>query len=535
PQRRDRRSNVLLRAGWLALILALASAGRSYAQALPAASPSPEPLRAVPAQLDIRAGTSGSVVIGGSQGALVAELQPQIATVSVDQQSRTIVVTAQIPSGRAVLHVSDASGARLDIAVRIAQDAGTVGPSAVLRVTGDPLDPAWLQAQIAATVARSTLVQNGTLVQTGSFTLPPSLAAGSSALVSVPVTIASNDDRYFSVSKTTSVTIENVLATPFTPSLLFYDDDPEKLASDGVLYRGTISAQRPARLYYYHQNGAQPRDLIVTLAAERGPATVVVIDSTAGPNADVLTVGHNATRNFLQMKPANEGVVLDVFAEQPYVLHAIPMGAAELVAGNVDFKVRAGGPITVTVLAAPSGATAAQIAALSAQPQLPGDGHRRTGMFTIPESYSSQTLAYSVGDPDVSTLYGGTTPPPAQAGQAGKDYGDYGVLREIDFDTFNPTGAPAVVYLYEKPQGGVVRSSFVVNGMLHEVGCARVAHAYLIAPFTLAAGQRARIAVTTMTDGASSYPLEVGLTPDPPEGSTPPLFSAEGCFPKPGF
>lgn len=537
----------LLRAGLSSLAFLFVASGNAFAQAVPTPSPepspagapsapaSPAPLIATPAQLNVRAGTSGNVQIAGAHGALSAVLQPKIASIAIDRTTDTITLTAQIPAGRATLHVSDVSGASVDVPVRIAQDAGTIARSALLRVTGNPLDPLWLQEQVTQSVNRVTQAQGGTQVQLGSFAVPPSLPPGATAAIPVPVTIESGDGRYFNVADTTSVTVEHVAAGPFSPPVLYYDDDPEKLVSDGVLYRGSVSVAQPARLYYYHENGRDPRQLLVVLTAQDAPATVQVIDSTAGPNADVLTVGHNATRNFLLIKSANEGTLVDVSPQQPYVLHAIPMGPLELVAGSVDLRVRSGGPVTVTVLAVPNGATASQIAETLAQPQLPGDGHKRTGAFALVGSYTTQTLAYTVGGPDASTLYGGTTPPPAQAGQSGKDYGDYGVLREIDFNASNPTGAAVTLYLYEKPQGGVVRSSFLVDGVLHEVGCARVPQAYLIAPLTLAAGQREKIAVVTMTDGASSYPLEVGLTATPPASSVPPIFSAEGCFPKPGF
>lgn len=536
----------LVRAGLCSLVVVCLASGNAVAQAIaspspepsptaaPSATASPAPLIATPAQLNVRAGTTASVSIAGAKGALSADVEPKIASIAIDATTGTIVLTPQVPAGRATLRVSDASGASVEIPVRIAQDAGTIATSALLRVTGDPLDPQWLHDEITQSVNRVTQPQAGAQVALGNFAVPPFLPPGATAAIPVPVTIASGDERYFPVAAMTSVTVEHVVAAPFAPPVLYYDDDPEKVVSDGVLYRGSVSVAQPARLYYYHENGSDPRQLLVVLAA-RTAATVQVIDSTAGPNADVLTVGHNATRNFLLMKAADEGTVIDVLPEQPYVLHAIPMGPMELVAGSVDFRVLSGGRVTVTVLGVPDGATPSQVDAMLAQAPLPGDGHKRTGVFALVDSYTTQTLSYSVGGPDASVLYGGTTPPPAQAGQPGKDYGDYGVLREISFDAVNPTADPASLYLYEKPQGGVVRSSFLVDGVLHEVGCARVPHAYLIAPLTLAAGQRRTITLVTMTDGASSYPLEVGLTATPPETSVPPIFSAEGCFPKPGF
>ena len=472
--------------------------------------------------------------ISGASGALSATLQPKIASLAVDPASHTIVVTPQIPFGRSLLHVSDASGASVDVVVRIAQNAGTIPKNLLLRVTGDALDPLWLRSQITQRVNRATLLQAGAQAHLGDFT-PPVLPAGASASVAVPVTLAGSDERYFTVTDTANVMLEHVPASPFSPALLYYDDDPEQLADDGVLYRGTVSASAPVRLYYYHENGRDPRQLIVMLSAAQAPSSVQIIDSTAGPNADVLTVGHNATRNFLQLKPANQGTVIDVAPDEPFSLQAIPMGSFELVAGVVDLRVRDGGPVTIVVLAAPSGATPTQIALLSTQAQVPGDGHKRTGAFALTSDYTVQTLSYTVGGPDASALYGATSPPPAGGGQLGKDYGDYGVLRTLNFEAANPAGSPATVYLYEKPQGGVVRSSFLVNGVLHEVGCARVAHAYLIAPLTLAPGGHATFSVTTMTDGGSSYPLEVGMTATPPESAVPPIFSADGCFPKPGF
>jgi hypothetical protein len=80
--------------------------------------------------------------------------------------------------------------------------------------------------------------------------------------------------------------------------------------------------------------------------------------------------------------------------------------------------------------------------------------------------------------------------------------------------------------------GGVVRSSFLVDGTLVQVGCARLSERYQIGqPFTVNPG-KAQITVQTMTDGGSNYPLEVGLTATPPLPTTPPITAPDGCFPK---
>ena len=106
-------------------------------------------------------------------------------------------------------------------------------------------------------------------------------------------------------------------------------------------------------------------------------------------------------------------------------------------------------------------------------------------------------------------------------------------IERIDFDIDNPTGAPATVYLYEEPIGGVVRNSYVVDGTLVEVGCARLSRRYQVTAFTAAPGATT-LHVLTMPDGGSNYPVEIGVTTAPVLPSTPPMSAPDGCFPKPG-
>jgi hypothetical protein len=245
-----------------------------------------------------------------------------------------------------------------------------------------------------------------------------------------------------------------------------------------------------------------------------------------------MSVGHAVSRDFLTAKPANKGVVIDVPAGAPFVADDFPqMKPLDGAAGSVGIRILRGGPVTVTVVAVPATATPADIASYMNGPRLPGDGHHRTGVFDI-SKYGDELLAYTVGGPDANAQYGAATPPAADPGGTGHDYGEYGVVRTLRFDIDNPTAAPATVYLYERPMGGVVRSSFLVNGTLVQVGCARVSERYQIGqPFSVNPG-KAQITVQTMTDGGSNYPLEVGLTATPPQPSPPPINAPDGCFPK---
>ncbi|MEO6913514.1 MAG: hypothetical protein ABI182_05780 [Candidatus Baltobacteraceae bacterium] len=533
----------------VAIILALSFAVGfggigAFAQTVPSPEPTasapptppilatPPPLTVAPASLDLNPQQLRTVTVSNATGPIIATIQPAIAQVTVDQSSGIITLLAQNQTGSATLHVVDSTGATADIPMKIAFNAGTPPASAVtIKLTGNTLDATYIAAQVKAALTRQTSLQPGAQLAVGA--IPGvQLVPGASSAFAVPVQI-SGGDQYFDVNQAVNVNVQNTAVSAFAPPRLFYDDDPEKINGDGVLYRGTVQPNTPTRLYYYHQNGSDPRRLVVMLTTtSQDPSEVQLIDSSAGPNIDVLTVGHAVTRNFLVMKPNNQGAIFDVPQSTPLVVQDVAMTDGQGAAGNIDLQVLMGGPITVTVMAVASGVDPA---VLVNAPQLPDDGHNRTGVFSI-ANYGQLTLAYTVGGPDAQTVYADRepSPPNVDPGAPGHDYGDYGVLHQIAFDMSNPSGQPATIYLYEKPIGGVVRSSFVVDGQLVEVGCARVQDHYQIGvPYQLAPGATQSSTVLTMTDGGSNYPLEVGVTTTPPQPTTPPISSPDGCFPKP--
>lgn len=502
----------------------------------PAVSPTPAPVLAVtPAAVNLHPAQSLLIAIQNGTGPYAVNIDTPIVSASVDQTARTITVTAAQQTGRATLTVSDSTGAAVQIPVRVALDAGTVPASLSLRVTGTQLDPAWLQGIVQKLVPRNVALQPGAGVQTLMFTLPPSLGPGASAVVPVPVHIAGGD-RYFDVDATVSVTLQNLAADPFAPPLLMYDDDPEKLNGTGVLFRGQVAPNMPARLYYYHENGNDQRELAVVITSN-APSSVQLIDASAGPNIDVMSVGHAVTRDFLMQKPLNEGIVADVGPQAPYVADQFAMNRLDGIAGNIGIRVLSGAPVTVTVVtAAPGGLSAAQLPAALALPQLPDDGHHRTGVFSL-VNYAADSIAYTAPGPDAAMQYGAHTPPaasdPSESLPTGHDYGEYGVMRTLNFQVENPLDDAQTLYLYERPMGGAVRSSFLVNGTLVQLGCARVSERYQIGdPIVVQPHAKLQVPVQTMTDGGSNYPLEVGLSAAVPLPTVPPISAPDGCFPK---
>ncbi|MBV8344892.1 MAG: hypothetical protein JO190_07885, partial [Candidatus Eremiobacteraeota bacterium] len=339
------------------------------------------------------------------------------------------------------------------------------------------------------------------------------------------------DGRYFDQNGSTVVTVQAVAEAPFQPGVLFYDDDPEHVAQDGVLFRGTVSAT-PTRLYYYHDDVADPRRLLVILSGDAAdPASVQLVEASAGPNIDVMHVGQTLSKNFLLTTARGEGVIVALPAAQSYLLADLPMASQQVVSGTVDVRVLSGGPVTITVLAVSAGVDPRS---LLGAPALPGDGHHRTGVFAI-RDFGTESLAYAAGGADSTVVIGDTepTPPSLDAESAGHDYGDYGVSHTIALTMSNPGTATASAYLFFRPLAGPARGVFLVDNNLVEIGCVRQSKPYQVSAFELEPGQTYHTVVKTMTDGGSFYPAQIGVTATPPEPSAPPINAPDGCFPKP--
>ncbi|MBV8432744.1 MAG: hypothetical protein JO029_00515 [Candidatus Eremiobacteraeota bacterium] len=523
---------MILSAAFLATVLAQVQPS-PFPSASPPATPSGPVLTLSATSLSLNPAQQRSIAVSGASPPLGISLDRKLVSATVDPSNASVTVTATQATGDDVLHISDANGATADVAIRVAFNAGTIVPEATLRVTGSPADPAWLAAQVAALVARLTQAMPNAQIQIAHVAPPIApLAPGAVTQFSVPVGVTGPDGAYFDQNGSTTVNVSNVPLDPFAPPLLLYDDDPEHVAVDGVLFRHTIDSAQPVRLYYYHDAVAGPRRLVVVLSnASPNPASVQVIDATAGPNEDVMHVGDAATRQFLVGKARNQGVILDLAQDQPLFLHDIGMNAGQLVAGTVDLRVLSGGPVGVTVLAVSPGIDPRT---LLDGPMLPGDGHHRTGTFRI-DAYGNERLDYVTGSTDPAVVIGDRdpTPPSVDPAAAGHDYGDYGVTHNIDVTMQNAGDAPATAYVYFKPLAGVARASFLVDGNAVELGCMRVPQPYQIASYAIPPRQTIRAFVQTMTDGGSFYPAEVGVTATPPQPSAPPIAAPDGCFPKP--
>jgi hypothetical protein len=129
-------------------------------------------------------------------------------------------------------------------------------------------------------------------------------------------------------------------------------------------------------------------------------------------------------------------------------------------------------------------------------------------------------LALTAGGPDPAPVSVGVGSEPNLRLDGRPLLGDYGVTRRVLLHLTNPTAVQQTAYLYERTLGGggaTFTMLFDGDDAPTIVPCVNDAtQPRLIRAFDLAPGSDQSIGGTTMTDGASSYPIALGLTLTPP-------------------
>lgn len=496
------------------------------------------PLRLERNRVGIVPGTAQTIGTSGGTGAIVARSSDATIVDAVYDALASVVMLRGRAPGSAIVRVSDALGARVDIAVLVAPAAGSV-PSDVTIQLGGNVSAAYALARTNAGLLREAQLQPGATIDVHGLTFAGGLHPGDrrDALARVKL-----DGRgtFVDVLGTTNVHVRVDDFPKLDPQVLLYSDDPERLgaASDGVLYRATVEPGRAARAYVYHVSDTPDRRLYLVVRSVGAAERVQMLGYSAGPENAFSFVGHRATLQYLLERSAGESDVLDVPADTPVFvpLAGRAMRAGDLIASIFDLRALGGGALAISIVAA-SGAR--DPLEMLAGDELAGDGHGRRGEFSL-ANVPPLGLAYTVGAPEPAPFSIGA-PTIANLRPGGKALGgDYGVLREVALQLTNPTASVANVYLYEMPAGGNATTTmwFTGDSAPLEVPCVKVpTNRYAVKAFELAAGETKTITGEYMTDGTSFFPLEFGLASAPP--SPPPgPYSPDACTPKtppPGY
>ncbi len=501
---------------------------------MPSVSPQPGvPIRIDRAKVGVVPGGTVVLSVAGGVGPLTA--QPSFAGVSAryDPFAHALTLSGGAP-GSGTVTLTDAAGDSASVSVLVAPPAGVVPADATVELAGD-VAPDFAAGRIQAALDRLAQRRPGSTVSYRGVTLPSALHPGDALDAQAQVHVDGHD-AYVDAFGTTGVHLRVAALPKLDPQVLFYSDDPERLGAgaDGVLFRGTVDATRPARAYVYHVSDTPGRRLYLALRAP-GPSTssstsarVQVLGATAGPNDAFSYVGHTSTLRYLQTRPAQQSFVATVTPDAPYLIPlGGPMRAGELVSAIQDLRLLDGGPLEVDVVAA--GDDAAALAYLNG-PEVPGDGHGRRGEFAL-TAVPPLALAYTVGGPEPEPFVIGNALIPNLRPGGRPLAGDYGVLRPVQLQLANPTPGPQNVFLYEIAGGGGATTTFRFDGDPAPTSVLCVndpANRYLVKQFALAPGETRTVTGEYMTDGTSYLPIDFGLSATPPLAVPP-----KACNPRP--
>lgn len=483
----------------------------------PLPTPTPPPIEVSPAAPALEPGRIVVVRVNGAAGDIVATAgDPAVAAVSVDQLTRTVTITG-LTVGVTVITVADARGITRDVPVRVAYAAGSVADRIVLHLTGDPATAAFVrEAAIRAAGAAATLRPGARA------TVAPEAAAVHATLptdnrTALDVPLQLQGDAYLNAAGTTHVEIVNDALPRIAPSRLLVSDYPERLTADGVLFNATIDRSRPQRFLYYHYNpGGEPARRILVKATNTSllPAVVHVIAGLAGPGANEMEVGHNATKSFLVRLRRNEGTIVTIppNATVNLVNHDLPPNA--IVNGILQLHEISGDPLTIAVVAQHADAPLDQSADTATL--LSGGAPHARGVYPVPEFFSEYT--YAVNAAALEIPLGQLPLPNLREGEALA--GDYGVEQNVRVVIVNSTRTAQAIALYANPRGGDATGTFIIDNTLVQAHRLQAFTRFKLWQETIAPGTYRTLQITTMPEGGSSYPLRLIFAPD--DGSVAP-------------
>ncbi len=415
-------------------------------------------------------------------------------------------------AGSTTVTATGESGVSATLSVTVLTYAGKASNSASATITGNPASADFV-AQTAAQAAKLIAYPEPgarVLVDSTQVRQAHQLPANNASTVLVPLSITG--PGYAPYNQTVSVRLTNLAQPALPPKNLLVSDFPETIVENGTLFYADVNFDDPARLLYYHYAAARSITRRVLVKAQNSgveSSLVMLISGIAGPDPNILSIGHESTKRFLIHEAAGEGQIFEVppGATINVVDQLLPAG--NLVSGLMQMRVVAGDGVRVAVVVQNADETAVE--PISDTLLSSAVKHAR-GIYQVPDFFYD--VSYAVGA-DPATLTIGKLPLPnlVQGEVLG---GDYGVKQSAAITLLNSTPRDARVGMWFEPRGGRATGTFLIDGrlvQLHPVGVGRPA---LMRTFIVPARGYRKINIVTMPEGGSSYPVRVTFASDPP-------------------
>jgi len=481
------------------------------------APPQPQPVTLAPTSVSVLLGHSITASLQSPVSGIVTAsgFDPAIASVVFNPLNRSIEVTG-LHAGTTTATITDEFNLSASLSITVQVSAGKAFASTSALITGHPATADFVADSAARAAERVSYPQPGATVKIdlGSIAGVRPLDPDDTELVHVPVAIQGSG--YFPYHADVAVQLTNLAQPQVAPKYLLVSDFPETITENGTLFYADVNYGEPARLLYYHYapKAAPLRRVIVKMQNSGNTSSLIqLIAGLAGPNPDILYVGHVATERFLVRENAGEGELFDVPPGSTLNVVDQLLPAQSLVSGLMQFRVVDGDGVRVAVIVqdAQDSPTGPISSTLLQSAQL----HAR-GIYQVPEFFYDEF--YTVGGAQTTLDIGKL--PLANLVQGEVLGGDYGVKQSADLTLLNPTNDDARVGIWFEPRGGRATGTFLIDGDVLQLHAVDPFKPVLLRSWIVRARGYRRVRLTTMPEGGSSYPVLLLVASQPPAGGS---------------
>jgi len=249
---------------------------------------------------------SGIVTLSGFDPALVRAVFNPI--------ERTIDLVG-LRNGTTTVTVSDQYGLSATLTVVVAAYAGKAYNSTELVITGDPAAADFVAEEAVKAAKLVAYPESGARVSADTTDVRGAHELRGDDAQTVFVPLAITGTGYVPYHQTVAVHVTNLAQPNIPPKNLLVSDFPETIVENGTLFYADVNFDDPARLLYYHY--AAPQSVarrVLVKAQNNSPFTSLLqlISGIAGPDPNILAVGHDSTKHFLMHEAAGEGEIFSV-------------------------------------------------------------------------------------------------------------------------------------------------------------------------------------------------------------------------------
>jgi len=453
--------------------------------------------------IHVQSPPSGIVILSGFDPAIVRAIFNPI--------DHTIDLMG-LRTGTTTVTATDQYGLAATLPVTVQAYAGKAYSSTAVTITGDPASSAYV-AEAAADAARLVAYpEPGAQVKAPPETVRYNRQLAPDDSVTVVVPLGITGPGYAPYHQDVSVTVTNLAQPAIPPKNLLVSDFPETIIENGTLFYSDVTFADPARLLYYHYNSTKsvPRRIVVKAQNNDVESSFLeLIAGIAGPNPNVLAVGHESTKRFLIREAHSEGRVFEVPPHATVNISDQLLPPGSLVSGLMQLRVVSGSNVRVAVVV--QDASEIPVGPISETLLSSAVRHAR-GVYSVPDF--NYDISYSIGDDPAALLIGKLPLPNLVQGEVLG--GDYGVKQSASLTLLNQTSSEARVGMWIEARGGRATATFLIDGQLVELHPVDVGRPALVRTFSVPANGYKRVSIVTMPEGGSSYPVRVTFASQPP-------------------